>query len=592
MNKRNKRILACGLVVILLTSGLALVPGISLATSPAAYVPITLTNSQSTATPQNFSQLIIVNWSKYASYLNSNVSNVRFYSSNSFNSSSELYGWIETNNTTSATKSYVWVNLTDNVIGASSTLTIYMAFLPTTSSWSSHWGLAPQLSTVYGEFDNGAKVFEYYVRFGSLSSLPSGWSTTESITYQTEDIRINDGGAAWGYLYTSFTKYINTTIDFFGNAYQPNYNGNYVNNFGLQTAQSSNEPGYSMTVGSASTSGGTANIWFENSGNIIQIETNGIDSNYNKTYTTSIIGSTSVDLELNYSSPFYTNSALTAESTSYLFFNTYQTTPNAYIYYIDARETPPAGVMPSVSFGSTTVSSSGHQISFQQTSLPSGTKWGIRLNNTTAIIWQNSTSQYDNITSLANGTYTYQVINATGYQTSPSTAYTGTLTINGANLTQTIAFIGYKISFSESGLPSGVKWYVNLSDQSGLSESSAGQHLSSTTPYNNASLPNGSYSYTVTTVYDGVVSYAPSLTSGSFSISGASYSKSITFSAVKYYVNFTQLSKPKSLIWGVNLSGTIKTGTGNISYQVTNGTYYYNASALNCTFAPEFTHSE
>ena len=106
-----------------------------------------------------------------------------------------------------------------------------------------------------------------------------------------------------------------------------------------------------MTVGSASTSGGTANIWFENSGNIIQIETNGIDSNYNKTYTTSIIGSTSVDLELNYSSPFYTNSALTAESTSYLFFNTYQTTPNAYIYYIDARETPPDGVMPSVSFG-------------------------------------------------------------------------------------------------------------------------------------------------------------------------------------------------------------------------------------------------
>jgi hypothetical protein len=314
------------------------------------YVPVTITNSEGVATTVNFQQLLKIDWSTYAGYLNANVSNVRFYNSTSFSLSTELSGWIEDNNTTTATSSNVWVNLLGTIVPAQSTDTIYMEFLPKTSSWSSHWGLAPQLSTPYGKFDNGAKVFEYYVRFGSLASLPSGWSTTESITYQTDDIRINDGGAAWEYLYTTFTKYINTTIDLFGNAYQPNYISYYINSFGLQTSQESNQPGYSMGVASYSSSGGTANIWFENTGSSNQIETNGIDSNYNKTYTISVIDSTSVELELNYSSPFYTNPALTTETTNYLFFNTYQTTPPAYIYYIDARETPPYGVMPSVSF--------------------------------------------------------------------------------------------------------------------------------------------------------------------------------------------------------------------------------------------------
>ena len=70
------------------------------AASPASYVTVTLTNSQTTATPKNFSQMLKVDWSTYASELNANVSNVRFYNSTTFSSSTELVGWIETNNTT------------------------------------------------------------------------------------------------------------------------------------------------------------------------------------------------------------------------------------------------------------------------------------------------------------------------------------------------------------------------------------------------------------------------------------------------------------------------------------------------------------
>ena len=246
------------------------------------------------------------------------------------------------------------------------------------------------------------------------------------------------------------------------------------------------------------------------------------------------------------------------------------------IYYVYTREYPPDGVMPSVTFGSlTTVSTSGHQISFQQTSLPSGTKWGIRLNNTSKVYWLNSTTQYDNITGLS-GSYTFQVINATGYASNP---YTGLLDVSTTNLTQSIVFTGYTATFTESGLPSGDTWYVNLSDQSGLSESSTGQKLSGNTTSISTHEPNGTYTF----VYQSLnKNYKGG--SGSFTVNGTSVTEDITFSAVLYYLNFTSLGKPKSVEWGVNVSGTIKTGYGNLSFGLVNGTYYWNASAINGSF--------
>ena len=172
MNKKIRAVIV--LSFLLVTSFSILIPTVD-AASPASYVTITLTNSQTTPTPVNFQQLIKVDWSTYASDLNANVSNVRFYNSTSFSSSTELSGWIETNNTTTATSSNVWVNLSGTIVPASGTATIYMAFLPTTSSWSSHWGLAPTLSTKYGQFDNGASVFTNYWNFAG-TTLPTGWS--------------------------------------------------------------------------------------------------------------------------------------------------------------------------------------------------------------------------------------------------------------------------------------------------------------------------------------------------------------------------------------------------------------------------------
>ena len=563
------------LVLLLATSFSILIPTVSNAASPTSYVAITLTNSQTSATPKNFSQLIKVNWSAYATDLNANISNVRFYNSTSFSSSNELSGWIEDNNTTTATSSNVWVNLSGTIVPSSGTATIYMAFLPTASSWSSHWGLAPQLSTKYGLFDNGIHVFIKYWNFAG-TTLPAGLTSAGTVT-------INNGStvAFGGYLTTTetFLEPAGQIVDFgfnaptsaAGNAW---YQYGYVSQSdGFTWAPSTaiawnvnDAPPYFVTEPAASTILDTAYAT-----GVAPAGTFNIGSVYwNSTFDS---GSVNYSHTISYSSDI-PNTAL------YAGINNNQQNGNPppvpTLHFMRIRTRPPDGVMPSVTFGSlTTVSVSGHQISFQQTSLPSGTKWGIRLNNTSKVIWQNSTTQYDNITGLS-GTYTFQVINATGYASNP---YTGVLDVSTANLTQSITFTGYATTFTESGLPSGDTWYVNLSDQPGLSESSTGQKLSGTTSSLTIHEPNGTYSFTYQTSdkrYSGGT--------GSFTVNGASVTENVTFSAVLYYLNFTPLSKPKSIEWGVNVSGTIKTGYGNLSFQLVNGTYYWNASAINGSF--------
>lgn len=577
MNKKLKSVIVLSLLFA--TSFLVFIPTTSSAALPTHYVAITLSNSQSTATPKNFTQMLKINWSNYSSYLNANVSNVRFYNSTTFTSANELAGWIETNNTTTTTSSTVWVNLSGNIVPASGSVIIYMTFLPITASWSSHWGLAPTLSTKYGQFDNGAKVFEFYDNFagttlntnkwtsnlgsGGTITVSNGLTISSTTNYDTFVQSVNTFSNP-SVFETSVTASLPTTdyeraALFIGTgstsdenvvSYGYTFEEVYVNGQKIQISSSSANKEIGTTT---SLSGILGGIWIS-SGN------EQLYYNYQNILTwddtTQTFGASHLGLDVAGVSGGY----------------------SATFHWARIRVYPPDNVMPSITFGSVTrvITPSGYQISFQQTSLPSGTKWGIRLNNTTAVIWQNSTTSYDNITSLHSGNYTYQVINATGYASNP---YTGIITIVSTNLTQLITFTGYQITYNESGLPSGDTWYVNLTNQPGLSESLIGQKLSGTTTSLTNYEPNDTYTFTYQTSnkkYSGGTA--------SFTVNGASVTENVKFTEVLYYLNFTPLSKPKLLEWGVNVSGTIKTGYGNFSYHLPNGTYYWNASAINGSF--------
>ena len=333
-------------------------------------------------------------------------------------------------------------------------------------SWSSHWGLAPQLSTVYGKFDNGANVFLKYWNFAG-TSLPTGWT-------------INDGGTVT--VDNGVSVYADSSASW--NRGGLGYNNPIASPYVVETWMK-DDPGsndgnlaiFPFVPSDITTSSTDTTLYLvENFDGWVWQNPSGT-MNKNANYKTNIdnvyalygyaVNVSKATESVNYGSSTPVESGYT--STTYIGFASYTNTMDA--SWVRVRAYPPDGVMSSVTFGSlTTVSISGHQISFQQTSLPAYTKWGIRLNNTTSVIWQNSTSQYDNITGLS-GSYTFQVINATGYASNP---YTGVLDVSTANLTQSIVFTGYTMTFTESGLPSGETWYVNLTDQSGLSESSTG----------------------------------------------------------------------------------------------------------------------
>ena len=129
-------------------------------TDIVSYVPINLTNSQTTATPAQFQQIIAINSLNYTSYItyNSNFANFEYFYANG----TVIPAWIESNDSNTIT---TWVKTIS--IPASSKLTIYLGFASETTnllsgSGTSGIGEAPQLSSTYAEYDDGASVFLYY----------------------------------------------------------------------------------------------------------------------------------------------------------------------------------------------------------------------------------------------------------------------------------------------------------------------------------------------------------------------------------------------------------------------------------------------
>jgi hypothetical protein len=150
-----------------------------------SYIPITFTNSQTSATPNPFQQQLTWNPSTYAAYEASNLGNIRFCTTSSCGT--QLYAWLQQCGTSitvcssSSTSAVAWVRLTSSIAANGGTLTIYMVFLPTSTNFDgNYWGEAPTLSGTYAQYDNGANVFTIYDNFAA-GTLSGNWN---QITYR------------------------------------------------------------------------------------------------------------------------------------------------------------------------------------------------------------------------------------------------------------------------------------------------------------------------------------------------------------------------------------------------------------------------
>jgi len=135
--------------------------------TPITTYTITITNSQSDPTPSPFQQLLNLNLSSLLSS-SSQLLNLEFCLDAQCNT--PLYAWIQGNSLSNA---YIWIKLPIS-IPANSSITIYM-FVRNSIQYP-YTGIAPNLTSTYGQYDNGQNVFLNYFSGTSLS----GWTVSGS----------------------------------------------------------------------------------------------------------------------------------------------------------------------------------------------------------------------------------------------------------------------------------------------------------------------------------------------------------------------------------------------------------------------------
>ncbi len=164
-------------------------------------MPITITNTQNSAVPSHFQQMIQFSPSTYAIEEAPDLGNIRFYYG-----SEELYSWCEANCSSSSTGNAIFWVKTPHAIPPGKNITIDMYFLPSVVEYDGDFaGEAPQLSNTYGQYDNGAKVFEFYEGFEGVTLPPelNQYAPSGAAISVNKGLTINTGTASWAGVITT-----------------------------------------------------------------------------------------------------------------------------------------------------------------------------------------------------------------------------------------------------------------------------------------------------------------------------------------------------------------------------------------------------
>jgi hypothetical protein len=324
-------------------------------TNAAAYIPITFTNTQSSATPSTLQQSITWNPSSYTSYEASNLGNIRFYSDNAL--TKPLYAWLESctpSLSNTATNATAWVKLTSPIAANEGTLTIYMAFLSTSMSFDgNYWGIAPNLSPTYGQNDNGANVFSFYDNFAG-TTISSAWNTAGAAgTYSVNNGLTVDSGPFPGCTFTLNNQYTGPLII---DAYQVGTTGDWIGaSFSnLQTTSTV----FTITSGAVQWVYPPEGPSGSFSGLCIASGSTAFTPNPPSTtlqVVTLAVNSTAATEYQNYANPVTVSGTISLTNYPGLVQVAYSTSSdNQTTYWFRLRNYPPNNVMPSVSFGSVT----------------------------------------------------------------------------------------------------------------------------------------------------------------------------------------------------------------------------------------------
>ncbi|MBE5729319.1 hypothetical protein IG206_00790 [Candidatus Parvarchaeota archaeon] len=335
----------------------AMPPNVTVPNSVKAYVSVILNNTQSSPTPAPFQQMINVpNTTSFWSYINTTSGyfgqNVEFF----YGNGKIIPSWLESYNSSSGRW---WIKT--GTISASSVTKIYMGFASKTTNLfnANNVGEAPQLSSTYGQYDNGANVFTNYWNFAG-TSLPSGWATSDTSGISVNNgVQINDGSV---YTTSSVFTSLNNIEEMYAK-YTALNSGNYagIMQSNAQSPQGGNTGSNAEILWMTNRGSNVYYAWSANGASASYNIQNGISSSFTPNLNRFYIIGTYVSNNIVGERVNYTNS-LTASGT----FNTsqyiilgYFTGSGAgtvsinplFVQWIRVRAYPPNGVMPSVYFG-------------------------------------------------------------------------------------------------------------------------------------------------------------------------------------------------------------------------------------------------
>jgi hypothetical protein len=304
---------------------------------------IIVNNAQPIATPSPFQLQIQLNPStfKFQSALASDLGNIRFYTDSLL--VEPLLSWVESGTSTS-TSATIWVVL-PNGLGANSSMILYMVITPNQEFDGVYAGQAPQLSSIYAQYDNGASVFPFYENFAG-TSLNAKWTAfgTLTSTVVSNGLSLTGVSSKGGGYYAQFN---NLPSGQFLESLVERTSGTTVLHLGFSqstTEQLTNgflENGYSSAIGNATS---TSNI---------DMITTAVTILASGTYTPSGLqlvsfGWNVVNAQtLNLPSISSTDTSFT--SSSYLYMGVFNPV-TWFLQWIRVRSYPPNGVMPALTF--------------------------------------------------------------------------------------------------------------------------------------------------------------------------------------------------------------------------------------------------
>ena len=398
------------------------------------HVLITITNNQNVSTSANYNEMIVVNSSQYSLFESSNLSNVYF----SYTNGTVIDSWLQSGNSFNDSNTTYWLKLEYPVI-SNARLTIEMNFLPrgdiAFNGFST--GEAPQLSKMYGQFDNGQNIFKFYDNFAGTTLNLSKWITSGTSG--------NGGGSAIvnNSLHLTSSHIIYTRENFTNPAFvescgligpgTPNDTAYFLNGVGFS------QGGYCCSGNSVSSG------WATNSSNRPGMSLwNGNGATYTYNYSKSIEPNRFYVYGVGYVLDNYTLGIVNGqvENSSHVGFSSsvhnlnatigFQDgdySPNNTFYWVFVRNTTPSGII-NLPYS---VVSGGYSVKFVPRGLPTDLSWNASING----INLNSNGGTNITSMLVNGSYQANFTASGGYQPYPVSTH---FTISGRTYTFLVLF--------------------------------------------------------------------------------------------------------------------------------------------------------